>query len=675
MNKPVFRFGVDYYPEQWPESRWPEDARLMKQAGINVVRLAEFAWSKMEEQPGKFDFAWLDRILEILRSHGISAVLGTPSASPPPWLMTKYPDIFRVREDGRRVTYGNRCEFCPNNSTYLTFVQRIVAAMANHFASHPAVIGWQIDNELGERCYCPDCLSMFREWLHKYYGSLESLNAAWGTNFWSHGYTDWKEIPLPLSTGGSPNPGLALDYRRFISDSYLAYLQTQVDVLQAACPQHFITHNFMGFGYEGLDYFDLARNLDLVSWDNYPLGFWQKYFPVADPAALALGHDSMRGLKQKNFWVMEQQAGPSGWETVSPSSRPGQLRLWAYQAIAHGADGVVFFRWRTARFGTEQYWHGLLDHHGKPGRRYAEIRQMGTELHKIGESILGTSVMADVAILQSYDSRFAFQIQPGNPQFNYASHVTEIYQAIFGNNVSVDVVAPQSELSGYKLVIAPALHVLSEAIADNLKNYVHSGGTLVVTPRTGVKDGHNAVVNLPLPGLLSDVCGIKVDEYDSLFDPSLGGIPQSVKFNIPELESIAPVPARIWCDILDPGKARVLAHYTADYYADRAAVTLHSYGKGQAIYVGTFGDRTLFQALFGWLLPQLHIAGKLTISEGLEVNERQSGDRRLIFILNHKSTPQTFSLPDNTINIVNGDMCGGEVTIVPHDVMIFYSQK
>ncbi len=665
----MFYFGADYYPEQWPQERWPEDARLMKAAGFNVVRLAEFAWSKLEPREGLFDFNWLDLALKTLHDQGIVALLGTPTASPPPWLMTSHPDMFRLHEDGFRATYGNRCGYCPNHPTYHDFTRRIVTALAKHYADHPAVIGWQIDNEMGNRCYCPVCRSKFQDWLKVRYGTLEKMNAAWGTEFWSHIYTDWTQIPVPLTTGGSPNPGLALDFRRFISDSYVAFQQMQVDLLREACSDHFITHNFMGFGYEGLNYYDLARTLDLVSWDDYPAGFWLKDRRVTEPEALALGHDAMRGLKQQNFWVLEQQAGPSGWEIVSPTPRPGELRLWAYQSIAHGADGIVFFRWRTARYGTEQYWHGLLDHHGLPGRRYEEIKQMGAELQKVGAAIQGSSVKARVAILQSYDSRFAFQIQPNNPSFQYSEHVTHVYHALFNRNIAVDVISPQADMSNYMLVIAPALHVLDEAVAARLEQYVQAGGTLVLTPRSGVKDEANAVVNLPLPGLLAEVCGITVAEYDSLS----ADISQSVKFIASGLKKLGTCAARVWCDILEPAGAQVLAAYTADYYAGRPAITLNQYGKGQAVYVGTFGDVSLYQALFGWLVLKLNIPPVLNAPEGIEVAERWQGDRRLLFVLNHTNAPQKVSLPNGYINLMDGKVSHGEETIPGRDLVILAS--
>ncbi len=666
MEQPVFYFGVDYYPEQWPESRWLVDARLMKEAGFNLVRLAEFAWSRLEPTQGSYDFGWLDRALEVLHEQGIVAVLGTPTASPPPWLMSRHPELFRVRDDGLRVSFGNRREYCPNHPLYHQYSRRIVSAMAEHYCSHPAVIGWQIDNEFGERCYCPICQAGFQRWLQKRYGSLEELNTCWGTDFWSHAYTDWSEIPLPLATAGSPNPGLGFEYRRFVSDSYVTYQQLQVELLRKVCPQHFVTHNFMGFGYEGLDYYDLARTLDIVSWDNYPLGFWQKGLTAVDPAVPALGHDTMRGLKQDNFWVMEQQAGPSGWETVSPTPRPGQLRSWAYQSIAHGANGVVFFRWRTARFGTEQYWSGLLDQHGQPGRRYDEIKRMGAELRKIGDSILGTNVKAQVAIIQSYDSRFAFQVQPNHHDFHYDDHITDLYRIFFSKNITLDVVSPQADLSAYKLVVVPALHIVTNTIAGSLASYVRGGGTAVITSRSGVKDSANAVVDQLLPGLLAEVCGVTVVESDAL--PA--GTTQPVKFIDPGFTHSDLTEAGIWVDVLAPTSAEVLAHYTEDYYAGEPAVTLNRYGKGQAIYVGALGGTTLYQALFDWLVKKLSIASVLVTPQGVEAAERSLGNWRLLFLLNHTKATQTVSLPDGYVNVLGNEALSGQVTLAPYDVTI-----
>ena len=666
----MFHFGVDYYPEHWPEERWSIDARLMAEAGFNVVRLAEFAWSRMEPNEGQFDFDWLDRAIAILRSQGIRVVLGTPTASPPPWLMSKSPQLFRVREDGLRVTFGNRREYCPNSSLYHECTRRLVTKMAEHYADHPAVIGWQIDNEFGDRCYCSTCAEKFQSWLRSRYEALDELNHKWGTVFWSHVYNEWTEIPLPLTTGGSPNPGLALDFYRFSSDSYVHYQQMQIDILRAKCPGHFITHNLMGFGYDRLNYFDLARNLDFVAWDNYPRMQWTMEKGV-DPSSYALSLDTMRGLKSRNIWVMEQQAGQGGWEMLSVTPRPGELRLWAYQAIAHGADAILFFRWRTARFGTEQYWHGLLDHDAHPSRRYEEIKRMGAEIKEVGDEILGSQVRSPVAMLLSYDSRFAFQIQPNNPRFSYPEHFHRIYRAFYQQHVSIDITAPNADLSAYRLIIAPALHLVTDAVAENLTRYVQAGGTLVVTQRTGVKDESNTIVNQRLPGLLAEVCGVEVEEYDSLSSQ----MQNSLEFTLSELTDTSCPSVGVLCDILKPTSAAVIAHYTQDYYAGKPAITLNRYGAGRAIYVGAVGDAELYDLLAKWLLGISESRASFAVPTGIEITERRQGDKNLRFVLNHNDSPQTIQLDGLSINLLNGEQLNGEVQLAPFDVLILGSSN
>ncbi|HET9589935.1 MAG TPA: beta-galactosidase, partial [Anaerolineales bacterium] len=548
--------------------------------------------------------------------------------------------------------------------------RRIVMHMAEHYAGHSAVIGWQIDNEFGDRCYCPNCVQKFQDWLRRRYESLEELNQKWGTVFWSHIYSDWVEIPAPRTTGGSPNPGLALDYYRFCSDSYVAYQQMQIDILRAQCPGHFITHNLMGFKYDRLNYFDLARNLDFVAWDIYPRMQWTMEQGV-DPSANALNHDTMRGLKGRNFWVMEQQAGPGGWEMLSVAPRPGELRLWAYQSIAHGADAIVFFRWRTARFGTEQYWHGLLDHDAHPSRRYEEIKRMGAEIKQIGPAVVGSRVKSSVAIILSYDSRFAFQIQPNHPRFSYPDHFHQIYRAFYQQHVSIDVIDPHADLSSYKLIIAPALHLITDSIAENLRRYVEAGGTLVVTQRTGVKDESNTVVNQRLPGLLAQVCGVEVDEYDSLSSH----MQNRIEFTSPEFADGACATVGVLCDVLKPTGATVIARYTQDYYAGKPAITLNRFGDGRAIYVGAAGDAQLYDLLAQWLLGKTGLQEPISTPHGVELTRRTHGDKTLHFILNHNDSPQTIHLQGSYVNLLDKMPLEGDVEVAPLDVLILVSSS
>jgi beta-galactosidase len=662
----MFNFGVDYYPEHWPEERWSIDAGLMQAAGFNIVRLAEFAWSRLEPQDGHFDFDWLDRAVEILAAHGLRVILGTPTASAPPWLLQNHPDMFRVLEVGLRQTYGNRRNYCPNHPTYHEYTRRITERMAEHYRDNPHVIGWQTDNEYaqGDRCCCEVCRREFGRWLEKRYGSLDELNRKWGTVFWSHVYNDWSEIPAPLKTGMSPNPGLALDYYRFSSDSYVRYQKLVVDILREKCPHHFLTHNFMGFGFGQLNYFDLADDLDLVAYDIYPRMQWNMAAEV-DPGSNALGHDTMRGLKRKNHWVMEQQSGPGGWEVVSVAPRPGEIRLWAYQSIAHGADGVVFFRWRTALFGTEEYWHGILDHHAIPGRRYEEVKRMGRELLQAGERIHGSETRAPVAFLNDYDARWAFQIQANNPQFEYPRHFQQLYNAFYRHNTGIDVVGAHQDLSGYRVVVAPALHVVTPEMVENLRRYVEGGGTLLLTARSGVKNLANDVIAKPLPGLLSDLAGVLVEEYDS-YAP---GMSNPLRFCLPGCEDVQ-VSAEIWADVLRPTTAEPVAFYTEEFYADRAAITVNQYGEGRVIYTGTLGGAALFDVLAKWTLSESGVKPLLPVPDGVEVTARWQNGSRLLFVLNHTKEAQKITLDATYRSLLDGSVLWGERQLPAREVWV-----
>jgi len=664
----MFYFGVDYYPEHWPESRWPLDAQMMQDVGFNVVRLAEFAWALMEPDDGVFDFSWLDRAIDVLTAHNIKIVLGTPSATPPPWLWQKLPDSVLVDETGHAREYGSRHEYSPTHPGYRDHAVRIARKMGEHYSDHPHVIGWQIDNEFGDRCYAPGTRHAFHDWLKQHYSSLEAVNDAWGTRFWSHVYTDWAQIPLPVRrVHGQHNPSLHLDYMRFISDVYVEFQQAQADVLRSVCPSHhFITHNLMGFTYPNINYFDLAKTLDFVSWDNYPRGFWVTTPQIA-PAPLALGHATMRGLKKQNFWVMEQQSGQGSWDILPPMTRPGEIALWAYQALAHGADGLVFFRWRTARFGTEQYWHGILDHDGQGRRRYQEVKQMGEQIARIGALIDGSSVQARVGIVLSYDSRFAFQIQKNNVDFSYDKHLTDYFTALHAANIAVDILSPQDDFSAYSLVIVPALYVAEAETVTNLETFVSRGGTLVVTARSGVKDHTNLVVDIPLPGQLAALCGVEVQEYDSL----LSGERRRVCFVWDESPQAGA--ATIWCDILQPTTAHVLARYDEDFYAEQPVVTSNTIGAGQALYVGTMGDQDFVNTIVRYACDLAGITGLLETPPQVEVVARWQGETRYLFVLNHSQTAQTVSIESPLFDLIREQTYSDHLHLAPKQVMILHA--
>ena len=511
----AFAYGVDYYPEHWPEERWPLDARMQREAGFNTVRLAEFAWSRLEPSAGHFDFDWLDRAIDVLAAEGMQVVLGTPTAAPPAWLIDQDRTILPVDATGHRVSFGGRRHYCPTHPAFHAATQRIATAMAEHYARHPAVVGWQIDNEFGgngtARCYCDSCRNAFLQWLQRRYGSVDALNQAWGTVFWSQEYSAWQQVPLPLPPSGIHNPSLELAYRRFASDAFVGYQQLQIDLLRRLAPNQWITTNLMR-AFTPLDYAALAQPLDFVSWDNYPRS---RRVPGVHPDQVAFTHDLMRGLRGgQGFWIMEEQSGACGWEIVKSTPRPGEIRLWTYQAVGHGADGIVYFRWRTCRFGAEEYWHGILDHDGRPNRRYAEVGQTGAELARLAPLLEGTCVQADVALLRAYDVLWALEIQPHHPELTYDAIQQAWFNGFYQRGIQTNIVSPSADLSRYRVVVAPALFLADTQSAARLEAFVDAGGTLVLTFRSGVKDPENVVVDQTLPGPFARVCGVEVAEYD-----------------------------------------------------------------------------------------------------------------------------------------------------------------
>jgi beta-galactosidase len=419
-----------------------------------------------------------------------------------------------------------------------------------------------------------------------------------------------------------------------------------------------------------MNHIDLAQPLDVVAWDNYLRTSWNRDRQV-DTAASALSHDTMRGLKGQNFWLMEQQSGCGGWQEGGIVPRPGEMRLWTYQAIAHGADAIVYFRWRTARYGTEQFWHGVLEHHGQPRRRYRELQQIGAELARAGARFLGAVSRAQVAMILSYDSRFAFQGQPNHSDFQYAELFRSYYAGLYRRNVGVDIVPPAVDLDRYDLVIAPALYVLDDETAGTLRRYVENGGTLLVTARSGVKDGVNATVSAPLPGLLADVCGVEVEEYDALHPGTYVPLDwQGTKTSsgMPEAH------ASLWCDILAPSTAHTIARYQGEFYAGRAAVTLNQYGQGRAAYVGTLGGAALHDAAIEWLMQLADVSPVLSTPSGVEAVERWQEGRRLLFLLNHADSDQEVALLQPMTDILSGQAVADQVILEPKGVMILKAE-
>ncbi len=612
------KLGVCYYPEHWPPERWPQDARLMAAAGLDYVRIGEFAWQQMEPAEGRFDWDWLDRAIDTLAAEGLRLILGTPTAAPPAWLCAAHPDILPVDSQGRRRRFGSRRHYCPNSPDFQAHSRRIVAAMAARYGRHSAVIGWQIDNEFGchdtARCYCPHCAAAFRRWLRTRYGALDHLNRAWGTVFWSQVYDDWEQIEPPILTVAEPNPSQVLDYWRFSSASYVAYQQLQIDLLQEHTSGQFITTNFMGT-YPDLDYHALARPLDFVTWDSYPTGYAERNAPalyrsdearpvfahdVGDPYVTGFCHDLTRGLKQAPFWVMEQQAGHINWGAVNPGVRPGAVRLWTWHALASGAEAVVYFRWRACLYGHEIHHSGLLEHDASPDVGYGDILSMAGERDLMAAIAASPLEPAPIALLLDYDNLWAVQSQPHRRDFGYLRHLFTFYRAARQLGLAVDIVPPDADLSPYRLVAAPTQIFATPAQVAALENFVQGGGHLLLGVRSGFKTPANTATDAPLPGVFRTLAGATVTAWHSLPD----GVSYPLASSLPGLSG----GAGFWAEALKPdegGAGAAIVRFAGGPFADMPALTANTVGRGRCLYLGFYPDVEQAKALLAHLSAEI----------------------------------------------------------------------
>jgi beta-galactosidase len=527
------KLGVCYYPEQWPESRWAADAKRMREIGISVVRIAEFAWSRLEPDPGRLDWAWLDRAVETLHAEGLGIVMCTPTATPPKWLVDAHPDILAVEpRDGRVRGFGSRRHYCFSSPVYREQSRRITRLVAERYGRHPAVVAWQTDNEYG--CHdtvlsaSPAAQAGFRRWLAQRYGQVAALNAAWGTVFWSQEYRHFDEVDLPVGTVTEANPSHRLDWRRFASDEVAAFNREQVHILREASPGRPVSHNFMGFFTE-FNHHDVAADLDIATWDSYPLGFTQNFFLTAEekvrwartghPDIPAFHHDLYRGLcAGGRWWVMEQQPGPVNWAQWNPAPLDGMVRLWTWQAFAHGAEVVSYFRWRQAPFAQEQNHTGLLRPDASEAEAAREAAQVAAELRELAPQLgvpggAAWPVEARVALVFDYDALWMSQIQPQGADYNGLELAFRVYSALRSLGLDVDIVSPRAALGRHALVVLPVqLHVPD----DLVQRLAASRAQLVLGPRTGSKTADLQIPEGLAPGPLRALAGLRVERVSSL---------------------------------------------------------------------------------------------------------------------------------------------------------------
>jgi beta-galactosidase len=606
-----------------------------------------------EPEEGKYEFDWLDRWMKLADKYGIKVIVGTPTAIMPAWLARKYPEALEMKSTGKRTVWGGRRHNCYSDADYRRLSEGVVHAVAKHYADHPAVVGWQIDNEIGSAdCRCEKCERGFQQWLEKKYGELDELNRAWGTHFWGQRFGKWSEIVIPDDRTGDwaiSNPSASLDWQRFMSDKQVEFHDAQVRILREHCPpSQFVTHNFMGL-HNSLDYYELAKEVDFVSWDNYP-----KLSP-AIPYDASLAADVMRGLKKQNFLIMEQTAGPLGWSMFSRNPQPGELRKICYQQLAHGADGQIWFRWRSCTVGREQYWHGLLGHDGKAGRRYREASQVAQEYRQLAPYFAGTTLRPPAAVIYDYDSIWALKIQPGYPEAAHADAIKRYYNALVRAGVNVDIVRPGDDVRGYKLVLAPHLHVLSDEVANRLVEYVRGGGVLLTDCRTGVKDERNLAHDRTLPGLLSPALGIEIEEYESL---GLGITDkEAITYRI-YMEGQPPegYAALHYADWITPKDAETIARYDQRHLERFAAVTRHEFGEGVGWYVGTIAEEPdFYDTLVRRVLKDAKTQAIVEPPAGVEVSTRVGDARRLLFLINHTDQEQSVGVPPGNRELVTGE--------------------
>lgn len=665
---PYFAHGGDYNPEQWTpefgyedEQVWREDIRLMKLAHVNVATVAVFSWVSLQPNEQTFTFGWLDRVMDLLAENDIFACLATATAAQPAWLSAAYPDVLPVNDQGLRHKHGQRQNYCPTSPDFRRLSSGLARRLAERYRDHPALLCWHVSNEYGPTCYCDRCADRFRGWLQDRYGSLQELNSRWTTAFWSHTYTSWEEVIPPSPIGEQSLQGLQLDYRRFMSDMNLECYLGEANVLHEVAPDVPVTTNLMGW-FKPLDYFSWAPHLDMISWDSYPER-------NDHPADIALRHDLMRGLKGGQSWLLlEQTPSQVQWRAHNPLKRPHMMRLLSYQAVARGSDAVMYFQWRQSRGSSEMFHGAVVSHAGHEHTRvFRDVAGLGAELKSLGDGILGTRLPARVALVFSWPNWWNVEYTPGpSASLRYVDEMQRYYRPLWNRNIAVDVVSPDLDFSAYDLVIAPLLNMVSAGQGESIERYVQNGGTFVTTYFSGVVDEHSRAWLGGYPGPLRKTLGIWVEEYDPL------NLEMGNRVVVPEGTTLpaGSYACDLWCDVLHLEGAEALATFGDDFYAGQPAITRHSFGKGQAIYVATRPQAELLEALVGTILDESGIEPPLETPAGVEVTLREADGRSYIFVLNHNEHPLEVSLPEPMRDLLSGQSFEHRLPLQPLEVAI-----
>lgn len=641
-------YGGDYNPEQWLDE--PEilaqDIQYMKKAKINTVTLGVFSWSTLEPEEGVYDFAWLKERIDTLYANGISTILATPSGARPKWLADRYPEVLRVRADRHRNLFGERHNHCYTSPVYREKVAKIDRLLAEQFASHPGVICWHISNEYGGECHCPLCQKAFQDWLRKRYGGdIRRLDKSWWTTFWSHTYRSFDEIESPSPRGEEQLHGLNLDWHRFVTEQTADFMEAEIRAIREGGGRQPVTTNLM-YDYPLLDYDRIARSIDIVSWDSYPI--WHKKEDIVTALDTGLQHDYMRSLKRKPFLLMESSPSVANWQSVCKLKRPGLLTAAGIQALAHGAESVLYFQIRQSRGSFEKFHGAVIDHSCRDDTRvFKEVSALGGALEGLKE-ILGSQVEAKAAILYDMEDRWALEgaCGPRNKGLHYHESVMKSYRALKDHGLNVDVISETAELTPYRLVIAPMLYMFRDGYEKKIRAFVEEGGCFVLTYWSGIVDEEDLCFLGGTPHGVTDVFGMRRTETDGLYEGETNLLcPAEGSFLTDSYG------CKNLCDLIALEGGKALMTYGKDFYQGTPAVVENRYGKGLAYYVGADVEQGFYDALYGHLIHELEIAavvgrkasGEKLLPAGIEVSERCSQEARYLFIQNFSDTAADIS--------------------------------
>ena len=655
-------YGGDYNPNQWSRDIWDEDMRLFSRAGINSATVNVFSWAKLQPSEQEYNFDELDDIMEMLSRENYDIVLATSTGALPAWMFKHYPEVGRTDFEGRRHKFGNRHNACPNSPVYRTFAKRLAEKLAERYGSNEHVVCWHVNNEYGGACYCENCEKAFRVWLKDKYKTLEAVNKAWNMEFWGHTVYEWDEIVLPNILGDARGPektafaGLSVDYRRFMSDSMLENFKMERDAIRFFDPHTVITTNLMGT-YKNLDYFKWAKEMDIVSWDNYPA----YNTPWSE---VAMRHDLMRGLKGQPFMLMEQTPSQQNWHSYNYLKKPGQMRAQSYQTLAHGADTIQFFQLRRSVGGCEKFHGAVIGHAGTDNTRvFREVARLGAELQALSDEFPGADNPAAVGIIFDWDNYWALEYTSGPHQdLKYVDQIQQYYRYFYEKNIMVDMIPMDADFSEYKAVVAPVLYMVKEGVQQKLEDYVEQGGTFVTGFMSGIADQSDNVHLGGYPGPLRRLAGIWVEEIDALAPEQSN----TLRFT-DGTEAVC----QMLCDIIHLEGAEALAEYSSNFYAASPAVTKHSFGQGTVYYIGTQPEQAALVKILDLVMDGAGVKPVIEEDTKLEIVCRTTERKRYYFIINLAGEdlvlPQYFA---GKTDILTGNLLSSQTVMACYDVAL-----